>query len=115
MKKAGQIVLFQFPQTDMEPGKLRPALLLGKLPGPYDDWLICMISSQLQQYIKGFDEMMDKDEADFAKSGLKTSSVIRVGRLAVVAGDMLLGTIGEIDGERLMRVKTNLANWLIER
>jgi len=115
VKKAGQIVLFQFPQTDMGSGKLRPALLLGKLPGPYDDWLICMISSRLQQYIKGFDEMMDKDEADFVKSGLKTSSVIRVGRLAVVAGDMLLGAIGEIDSERLMRVKTNLANWLTGR
>ncbi len=33
MKHAGQVVLFQFPQTDIEGGKLRPALLLGKLPG----------------------------------------------------------------------------------
>lgn len=48
MKQAGQIVLFRFPQTNLEEGKLRPALLLGKLPGPYDDWLICMISSQIQ-------------------------------------------------------------------
>jgi hypothetical protein len=39
MKQAGQIVLFRFPQTDLEEGKLRPALLLGKLPGAYDDWL----------------------------------------------------------------------------
>lgn len=48
MKQAGQIVLFRFPQTDLEEGKLRPALLLGKLPGEYDDWLICMISSQIR-------------------------------------------------------------------
>jgi mRNA interferase MazF len=39
MKQAGQIVLFRFPQTDLVEGKLRPALLLGKLPGEYDDWL----------------------------------------------------------------------------
>jgi hypothetical protein len=45
MKEAGQVVVFRFPQTDLEEGKLRPALLLGKLPGKYDDWLICMISS----------------------------------------------------------------------
>ncbi len=32
MKQAGQIVLFRFPQTDLEEGKLRPALLLGRLP-----------------------------------------------------------------------------------
>ncbi len=37
MKKAGQVVLFRFPQTDLEEGKLRPALLLAKLPGEYDD------------------------------------------------------------------------------
>jgi len=33
MKRAGQVVLFRFPQTDLQEGKLRPALLLGKLPG----------------------------------------------------------------------------------
>ena len=40
MKQAGQIVLFPFPHTDLGEGKLRPALLLGRLPGEYDDWLI---------------------------------------------------------------------------
>ena len=47
MKRAGQIVLFRFPRTDLGEGELRPALLLGILPGEYDDWLICMISSFL--------------------------------------------------------------------
>lgn len=89
MKKSGQIVLFQFPQTDLASGKQRPALLLGKLPGSYDDWLICMISSQIHQYIQDFDEIVDKNDADFTQSGLKTSSVIRVGRLAVVAESIL--------------------------
>ncbi len=37
MKRAGQVVLFRFPQTDLAEGKLRPALLLGKLPGEYDE------------------------------------------------------------------------------
>ena len=56
MKKAGQIVIFRFPQTDLEDGKLRPALLLGRLPGEYDDWLICMVSSQTRHSIADFDE-----------------------------------------------------------
>jgi mRNA interferase MazF len=41
-----QVVLFQFPQNDQHPGKIRPALIIRKLPGIYDDWLICMISSE---------------------------------------------------------------------
>ncbi|MEO0273392.1 MAG: type II toxin-antitoxin system PemK/MazF family toxin [candidate division WOR-3 bacterium] len=112
MKKAGQVVLFRFPQADLEEGKLRPALLVAKLPGEYDDWLICMISSQTHHYVVGFDEMVRETDEDFAQSGLKVASVIRVGRLAVVSGDILLGAIGEISPERLSRVKQRLASWL---
>lgn len=115
MKKAGQVVVFRFPQTDLEEGKLRPALLLGKLPGEYDDWLICMISSQTHQYITGFDENVNDSDEDFEQSGLKVTSVIRVGRLAVVSDEILLGAIGKVSEERLNRVKKNLANWLSEK
>ena len=65
MKEAGQVVVFRFPQADLEEGKLRPALLLGKLPGNYDDWLICMISSQAHQHIVGFDEIVQESDVDF--------------------------------------------------
>ncbi|MEW5718726.1 MAG: hypothetical protein AB1817_08885 [Chloroflexota bacterium] len=66
MKQPGQIVLFKFSQTDLTEGKLRPALLLGELPGKYDDWLICMISSQTRHGVEGFDEIMQPSDADFA-------------------------------------------------
>ena len=115
MKKVGQVVVFRFPQTDLEEGKLRPALLLGKLPGEYDDWLICMISSQTRQYIAGFDEIVKDNDEDFKQSGLKVTSLIRVGRLAVVSGEILLGAIGEISTKRLNRAKSNLSNWLTEK
>jgi len=36
----GQTVLFRFPQTGQTEGKLRPALVLRRLPGQYNDWLI---------------------------------------------------------------------------
>ena len=113
MKKAGQVVVFRFPQTDLTEGKLRPALLLGKLPGEYDDWLICMISSQTQHHTAGFDELVQESDEDFEQSGLKVASVIRVGRLAVVSGNILVGAIGEISPERLNRVKQNLARWIL--
>jgi mRNA interferase MazF len=114
MKQAGQIVLFRFPQTDLEEGKLRPALLLGRLPGEHDDWLICMISSQVRHYMPGFDEIVREDDPDFAESGLKASSVVRIGRLAVVEEEILLGAIGQIAFERLERIKHRLAEWLIK-
>ena len=114
MKQPGQIVLFRFPQADLEEGKLRPALLLGKLPGEYDDWLVCMVSSQTRHCISGFDEIVQEEDPDFVQSGLKVPSVIRVGRLAVVEGEILLGAIGQIAFERLERIKERLAKWLIQ-
>lgn len=114
MKQAGQIALFRFPQTDLEVGKLWPALLLGQLPGDYDDWLICMISSQIRHYIPQFDEMIQEHDSDFPQSGLKVASVIRVGRLAVLEGRVLLGATGHISPERLQRIKNRLAAWITQ-
>jgi len=112
MKQAGQIVLFRFPQTNMGEGKLRPALLLCKLPGQYDDWLVCMISSETRQYITSFDEMIQEVDEDFLTSGLKAASVIRIGRLAVIEGTVLLGALGQIGSPRLQRIKNCLAAWI---
>ncbi len=114
MKKAGQIVLFKFPQTDLAEGKLRPALLLAKLPNQYDDWLICMISTQTRQAIENLDDVVNENDTDFTSSGLKGTSVIRVSRLAVVNGEILLGAIGEISIKRLQHIKQQLANWMLQ-
>lgn len=113
MKEPGQIVLFRFPQADLSEGKLRPALLLSEVPGPYENWLICMISSQVHQRIDGFVELIEEDDTDFARSGLKVTSVIRIGRLAVVEGVMLDGKIGTISTERMGRIRGDLRSGLV--
>lgn len=109
----GQIVLFKFPQTDQQEGKLRPALVLRELPGKYNDWLICMISSQLHQKIQELDEIITSEDSDFIQSGLKLPSVIRAGRLAVVNGGIFLGKLGQIAHNRLDRLRQNLAKWIL--
>lgn len=113
MKKAGQLVLFRFPQTNLSTGKLRPALLVKALPGGYGDWLTCMISTRTGQEILLLDEIVSPSDSDFPQTGLKTESVIRVVRLAVVSENVLLGTIGEISTSRLEKIKNNLATWQI--
>ncbi len=113
MVREGQVVLFRFAQTDQTPGKLRPALVIRQVPGHHDDWLICMISTQLSQKIENFDEIISARDNDFISSGLKQTSLIRIFRLAVVERKILLGTIGTIDSTRLTRIKNNLSRWLI--
>lgn len=114
MISEGQIVLFKFPQTDQEEGKLRPALVIRKLPGKYDDWLICMISSQIHQQIIDFDIVITSDDPDFEQSGLKLPSVIRISRLAVVDKNILLGKLGLVNKQRLAIIKQRLTNWILD-
>ncbi len=59
MKKPGQVGLVPFPQVDLTAGKPRPVLLLARVPGPYEDWLVCMFSTKLHQAVQGFDEVMN--------------------------------------------------------
>lgn len=112
MIQEGQIVVFAFPQTDRTSGKLRPALALRACPGRYDDWLICMISSQRRHALAGIDEVIDQTDNDFAQTGFKTASVVRATRIAVVASDVLRGTIGTLAPERLTRIRRRIANWV---
>ncbi len=111
MKQAGQIVLTPFPHTDLSGTKLRPVLMLRRT-ARYDDWLVCMVSSKLDQAEAGFDEVLAATDGDFAASGLKAPSVLRLSRLAVLEGSLLIGSIGTIDGARLDRVRQRLARWI---
>lgn len=111
MKQAGQIVLTPFPYSDLSGAKLRPVLML-RQASRFDDWLVCMVSSQVQQAETGFDEILIQSDTDFPSSGLKVPSVLRLSRLAVLDGSLLLGSIGTISDERLRNVRQRLAKWV---
>lgn len=110
--KPGQIVLFRFPQTDLSSGKIRPALLIAEAPSKYSDWLVCMISSQGHQNLSGISDLISASDADFAKTGLKGDSIVRLTRLAIVSESIFLGTIGAISEDRLRSIKFKLADWI---
>jgi len=111
MKRAGQVVLTPFPYSDLSGAKLRPVLML-RQASRFDDWLVCMVSSQVQQAETGLDEILVQSDTDFASSGLKAPSVLRLSRLAVLEGSLLLGSIGAISDERLKNVRQRLAKWV---
>jgi hypothetical protein len=72
-----------------------------------------MISSQLRCEVQGVDEVLRSADEDFPAAGLKQDSVIRVTRVAVVAAASLQGTIGEVSEERLTRMRSRLAEWIV--
>ena len=108
--KEGDIVLTPVPQADGST-KIRPAILLREFP-PYKDFLVCGVSTQLHQDVKGFDEIISTSDPDFASSGLKAESLIRLGFLAMLPRAKIAGSIGSISDERRDRLLTSLAYYL---
>ena len=107
----GDVVLLPLPQA-VGPAKLRPALVLSTLPGSYADLLVCGISTQLHQQVKGFDETITSGDADFAASGLLADSLVRLGFLTVLSRRNIVGSIGAISPERHERLLKILSKHL---
>ncbi len=110
--KPGDVVLVRFPQADLQGGKLRPALVLAVAPGRHADVLLAMITSRLYQAESKLDEIVETTDEDFAATGLKARSVIRLSRLATVEPSVVNARLGEISPERLNEVKKRLIRWL---
>jgi len=110
--KPGDIVLLRFPQSDLEAGKLRSALVVAIAPGRHPDVLLSLITSRAYQQIPDFDEALEPSEKDFKSSGLKARSVIRLARLVSVEETVINARLGEISPERLRRIKARLMDWI---
>jgi mRNA interferase MazF len=110
--KAGELVLVHFPDADLAPGKLRPALIVAIAPGRYPDVLLALVTSRGYQEVPDFDEVVLPTDVDFAATRLKTTSVIRLARLVTVEADIIEGRLGTISPSRLSRIRQRLIEWL---
>lgn len=110
--REGDIILTNLPQSDGNI-KLRPVLLLKQLPGYYD-FLVCGISAQLHQLIQHFDELIDERSSRFIQTGLRQSSIIRLGFLSVLPKNKISGSIGKIDPALHKKLLQRLANFLLK-
>jgi len=109
----GDVVLTPLPQTDGQI-KNRPAIILRAMP-PFGDFLVCGVSTQLHHEVAGFDDPINPSDADFAISGLKAPSLIRLGFLAVLPASSFLGAIGSIEKARHERLLERLSKHLYAR
>ena len=108
----GNVILTPVPQADGAV-KNRPAIILREMP-LYRDLFVCGVSTQLYQQVKGFDEIILPSDTDFASSGLKSASLIRLGFLAVLPRSRIIGTIGSISPERHKRLLKTLSDYLVK-
>jgi mRNA interferase MazF len=81
---------------------------------PFDDWLVCGITTQQHNEAEGFDDPIRPEHDDYVTSGLKAASLIRLGFLAVLPESRLLGVIGTLAPERHRRLLDRLCEHLSE-
>ncbi|NJK28541.1 MAG: transcriptional regulator [Coleofasciculaceae cyanobacterium SM2_3_26] len=105
------VVLTPIPQADGTI-KNRPVILLRELP-PYQDFLVCGVSTQLYQEVKGFDNIISPADSDFTASGLRKKSLIRLGFLAVIPRNKIIGSIGAISSTRHQHLLKTLSDYLV--
>lgn len=108
----GEVVLISLVQFAGAAPKLRPALLLAELPGPYQNLLLCGISTQLHQLEPKWDELIQTGAADFKSSGLRHDSIIRLSYLHAADPSEISGVIGSVASARLQRLLQRLSDHL---
>ena len=111
--KEGDVVLTSLPQADGNT-KLRPALLLRFFP-PFNDCLVCGISSQTRHYVEGLDDRINENDREFETSGLKESAIIRLGFLAVLPSEQIAGKIGSVSEKLHYSLLKKLASHLLKK
>ncbi len=107
----GDVVLCELPQADQR-NKIRPALIVSVFP-PFDDALLCGISTQLHLAIPGLSETINRLDEDFLHSGLQKNSLIRLNYLQTWPKQKILGKLGTISPSRLLRLRKFLSEFLL--
>src|SRR2546423_15720105 len=110
--KEGDVVIVAMPQSDGSV-KHRPTIILREMP-PFQDMLVCGVSSQLRQEVKDFDEIIAPADGDFTQSALAGESLIRLSFLTVVPQTQIAGVIGSISSARHQRLLEKLSSYLLQ-
>lgn len=93
--KKGDIVLVEFPFTDLSQVKLRPALVLRAISVP-DEVTLCFISSQNVTILNAEEFAIKVEDPEFSQTGLRVSSKVRVTRIATVSRRLIIRRLGEL-------------------
>jgi mRNA interferase MazF len=98
----GAVVVLPFPQTDLQAGKRRPALVVADLTG--DDLILCQITTQSRRDTYS----VSLSSSDFEKGRLNVDSFIRPNRLFTVDHAVISYTAAKIKASNLDEVRTKI-------
>jgi mRNA interferase MazF len=99
---AGDVVVVPFPQTNLQTGKRRPALVVVSLPG--SDLILCQITGQ----VRGDAYSVPVTAADFERGQLAVDSYARVNRLFTVEESVIVYVAARVSSGKLAEVRAKV-------
>jgi mRNA interferase MazF len=103
-----KIVLVPFPFDDLTATKVRPAVCLTDEIKPHSHVILAFITSKVSVNSSTTDFVIDKSDADFAATGLKVPSTIRLHRLMTVAKSIIRRELGELSATQQKEIENRL-------
>ncbi|MDZ8051536.1 MAG: type II toxin-antitoxin system PemK/MazF family toxin [Aulosira sp. ZfuVER01] len=103
--KKGDIVLVPLPFTDLTGTKLRPGLILW-VDNTGNDITLCFISSQNVTNLTNEEFILDPSDTEFANTGLKVISKVRVSRIVTIERRLITRRIGKLGANQLQQLDT---------
>ena len=107
--ESGAIVLVNFPFTDLQSSKVRPALVLS-VKG--DDVIIVGIFSKVPVELRESWFKIDESVPAFAQTGLRKASLVKTEKITVVHQSLIRKEPGHLSPELLQQVKRILRKTL---
>ena len=104
----GKVVLVPFPFDDLSTAKVRPAVCLTEPVGPQRHVILAFIGSRTPEQLIESDLKIDQEAENFAQTGLKVTSVLRLHRLMTVAQSLIRRELGSLPVEWLKEVELRL-------
>ncbi len=101
-------VIVPFPFDDLSGRKARPAVCLTNETQPYGHIVLAFITSRVTANPSATDFVIDSQDADFAPTGLKVSSTVRLHRLMTVSSELIKREFGELSKIQQTQIKNRL-------
>jgi mRNA interferase MazF len=108
----GEIYLAKFPFGDVPGTKLRPVMLLTGPVGTVPEVLVAYISSVFPSRVLPSDFLLDPTVPGFHSTNLKSSSVLRLHKLATIHCSSLARYLGILDTSSQAIVASKLKDLL---
>ena len=107
------VVLLSFPFTDLQATKVRPAIVIS--PNAFhqsgQDALFMLITSNTDRQSL-HDIIVSTSHQEFAKTGLRKESAIRVSKIMTLSKSLVVKTIGSLGVQLSLNVETQLRLFL---